>query len=340
MELTDQIFGEDLKELTKIKRKISNWQEKGKEVKTLENEKDRIASNLSDQFRKLCENGDYQLNGTFVADLLDVTESYLFLKLKDKLDFIKPPREAFQWIDDDLYLIKNDLTEFYVVMSRGVVLKEEEQKIYDYLKWKKHELKYLKRKKVFVSKDSVIRFLKETVDVEIENKKVVVSKSSLTDEYSTKAMNKLITEFKATLIDDENDDKVVSYTKLSDEVIEQILERKLRIYSAKSIKYRFVQDDLSIGDTVHDTQLYRYLENKATYSKLIIKSTVANLKKKAKNQSLVRYLMDVEAESQSFNQGDEDNLIVFSVPVKYYYEEIADDFIKFVNGVEDEKADN
>lgn len=344
MELTNQFFGEDLKELTKIKKKINNWKEKGKDVTAFENEKNRIASRMSDKFREMYE-GDYCLTGSDVASLLDVTESYLFLKLKDKLDFVKPLRESFQWIDEDIYLIEEDLCKFYVYMSNGNVLKQEDQKIYDHLKLKKKELKYLKRKKVFVSKDSVIRFLKEVVDVEIHNEKVVVSKSSLTDEYSTKAMNKLIVEFKSTLMDDsdENDDKMVSYTKLSDEVVEQILERKLTIYSAKSIKEYFVQDDLFIGDTVHDTQLYRYLENKATYSKLIIKSTVANLKKKAKNQSLVRYLMDVEAERQAFNQGEEDDLIVFSVPVKYFYEEIADDFINFVNAknetVKEEETD-
>lgn len=332
MELTKKYFDADLKELTKIKKKINNWKEKGKDVTAFENEKNRIASRMSDQFREMYE-GDYCLTGSDVASLLDVTESYLFLKLKDKLDFVKPPREAFEWIDEDIYLIEEDLCKFYVYMSNGNVLKEEDQKIYDHLKLKKKELKYLKRKKVFVSKDSVIRFLKEVVDVEIHNEKVVISKSSLTDEYSTKAMNKLIAEFKSALMDDcdENDDKVVSYTKLSDEVVEQILKRELKIYSANSIKECFVRDENFMGDTVHDTQFYRFLENRAAYSKLVIKSTVANLKKKAKNQSLVRYLMDVETERQVFNISDEDDLIVFSVPVKNYYEGIAQDFINFVN---------
>lgn len=332
MELTKKYFDADLKELTKITKKINNWKEKGKDVTAFENEKNRIASRMSDQFREMYE-ADYCLTGSDVASLLDVTESYLFLKLKDKLDFVKPPRQAFEWIDDDLYLIKNDLIEFYVVMSRGVILNEEQQKIYDYLKYTKKELNALKRKKVFVSKESVVRFLKEIVDVEIENEKVVVSKSSLNDKYSTKAMNKLIAEFKSTIIDDcdENDDKVVSYTKLSDEVVEQILKRELKIYSANSIKECFVRDENFMGDTVHDTQFYRFLENRAAYSKLVIKSTVANLKKKAKNQSLVRYLMDVETERQVFNISDEDVLIVFSVPVKNYYEGIAQDFINFVN---------
>ena len=332
MELTNQFFGNDLKELDKVKKKIASWEEKEKDVTAFENERKHIASRMSDQFRKMYED-DYCLTGSEVANLLDVTESYLFLKLKDKLDFIKPPRESFQWIDDDLYLIKNDLTEFFVVMTRGTVLNEDKQKIYDYLKWKKKGLNYLKRKKVFVSKESVIRFLKETVDVEIENEQVVVAKNNLNNEYSTKAMNKLIAEFKSTIIDDcdENGDKVVSYTKLSDEVVEQILEKKLRIYSANSIKECFVRDENFMGDTVHDTQFYRYLESKAAYSKLVIKSTVANLKKKAKNQSLVRYLMNIETERAVFNLDNDDDLIVFSVPAQDYYEGIAQDFIDFVN---------
>lgn len=332
MELTKKYFEDDLKELTKIKKKINNWKLKGKDVKAFESERNRITLRISNQFRQMYDS-DYCLTGSDVASLLDVTESYLFLKLKDKLDFIKPPREAFGWIDDDLYLIKNDLAEFYIIMSRKIMLNEDQQKMYDHLKFMKKELKALKRKKVFVSKESVVRFLKETVDVEIENEQVVVAKSNLNNEYSTKAMNKLIAEFKSTIIDDcdENGDKVVSYTKLSDEVVEQILEKKLRIYSANSIKECFVRDENFMGDTVHDTQFYRYLESKAAYSKLVIKSTVANLKKKAKNQSLVRYLMNIETESAVFNIDDDADLIVFSVPSKDYYEGIAQDFINFVN---------
>ena len=334
MELTKQYFEDDLKELAKIKKKINNWKEKGRDVRTFENARDSIVARMSKQFRKMYES-DYCLTGSDVASLLDVTDSYLFLKLKDKLDFIKPPREAFRWIDDDLRLVKNDLNEFYIVISRGILLDKEEQKDYDYLKHMKKELNALKRKKVFVSKASVVRFLKEIVDVEIENQQVVVKKSDLNAEYSAKALSKFIAEFKSTISDNcgENADKVVGYKKLSDEVVEQILSHKLRIYSAKSIKEYFVRDEYFKGDTVHDTQLYRYLDNKASYSKLVVKSTVPGLKKKAKNQSLIRYLLNVDVERKLFNKINEEvDLVVFSVAAKDYYEGIAKDFISFVNG--------
>lgn len=330
MDLTKHFFEADSKQLTNINKKISDLKEKEEAVEIFEYERDGIVSRMSEKFRQMYE-GDYCMTGSDVAILFDVTESYLFLKLKDKLDFIKPPREAFQWIDDDLDLIRNDLFEFYLAMSRGFRLNKEQQKIYDYLKRMTKDLKSLKRKKVFVSKESVIRFLKEIVDVEIENQQVVIKKSDLNAEYSAKAMGKLITEFKKTISD--NADKNVGYTKLSDKVIEQILKRELQIYSAKSIKERFVQCDNFNPYIVHDTQLYRYLDNKASYSKLVIKSTVDNLRKNAKNQSLVRYLLNVDVESQIFNKiNDEAELVVFSVAAKDYYEGIAKDFINFVNG--------
>lgn len=330
MDLTKHFFEADSKQLTNINKKISDLKEKEEAVEIFEYERDGIVSRMSEKFRQMYE-GDYCMTGSDVAILFDVTESYLFLKLKDKLDFIKPPREAFQWIDDDLELIRSDLFEFYLAMSRGFRLNKEQQKIYDYLKRMTKDLKSLKRKKVFVSKESVIRFLKEIVDVEIENQQVVIKKSDLNAEYSAKAMGKLITEFKKTISD--NADKNVSYTKLSDKVIEQILKRELQIYSAKSIKERFVRCDNFNPYIVHDTQLYRYLDNKASYSKLVIKSTVDNLKKNAKNQSLVRYLLNVDVESQIFNKiNDEAELVVFSVAAKDYYEGIAKDFINFVNG--------
>lgn len=332
MELTTHFFKEQLKELNKINRKIAKFQSENRDIKGLMEQIHSIDLKMSGIFEDLYHS-DYCLTGSDVAQMLDVTEYYLFLKLKDKLDFITPPRGAFVWVDREIDLANRELIRFQVETEREIPLSKENQKYKNELQKRLEFVRGLKRKKVFVSKSSLINFLKVHVQVELKSMQVVVGKDELNAKFSTKAINHLIEEFKKQVTHDiEPDTNSISYTTtLSDDVIEQILKGELSIYSAKSIKDRFIE---VTGSTVHNTQFYRFLDTKGAYSKLLIQSVVPNLKKKDKQQSLVRYLLDIEPQAELFKS---DDLIVFSIESQYYYEEIRDDFIDFVNSTIEKK---
>lgn len=352
MDFTKRVFSKDIEKLGNLNQELdevsvalnqlpesdtSAIEFHLKEIDRIENLIAIVKREIEDKFKKYFEKG-YRISGYEAAKMLDVTESYLFLKLKDKINYIKPPRVAFEYFKRELARreVEVELIERHAKKANRNLTEEELKRINELNK----EMKYLEGlylKKVFIEENSLRKFLKEYAIIEIQRVQIVINQSELDHEINSRISNRIVKEV-VKFYDDKaaerkkDDDAVrVLHSKLTDEVIEDLLNREITFYSPKSIKSMIENKNINeLNSTVHDTQLYRFLDRKSEYTKVNIVSTIKQGKSKQK-QSAIRYLLDIEIQAEMFVKAQNENYIIFSIPVSEYSEDIKEEVIDLIN---------
>lgn len=352
MDFTERVFSKDLEKISKLNQELdevsttldqlpesytSAIEIHLKEIDRLQNLIAMVEREIENKFKKYFEKG-FQISGYEVAKMLDVTESYLFLKLKDKINYIKPPRVAFEYFKRKIAKreAEIDVTKMHTEKENRPLTDEELERIAEL----KKEVEYfegLYLKKVFIEEDSLRKFLKEYAVVEVQRAQIVINQSELEHEINSRISNRIVKEVVKLYHDraaerKKDDDAVrVLHSNLTDEVIEDLLSRKITFYSPKSIKSLIEKNNINeLNSTVHDTQLYRFLDKKCEYTKVNITSTIKASKSKQK-QSAIRYLLDIEIQAEMFVKAQDENYIIFSIPVSEYNEDIKQEVIDLIN---------
>lgn len=355
MDLTNKVFSRDVNKLAKHKEKLEETlrlfdeldeSDQGsidtytKEIIKLQDTIQKTEKVIMNKFKEYFENG-FSISGYEVAKMLDVTESYLFLRLKDKIDYIKPPRVAFEYFEKEIDYRQYRIDS--IMQSAGKAereLTEAEEERVERFKQKIEHLKALNRKKVFIDQHSLREFLKEYAIVDVQRVQIVINESELEHEINSRVSNRIIKEVvkfyedraeaKKKAKEQENPIKEF-HVKLTDEVIQQLLNREITFYSPRSMKDLITKKNINeLNSTVHNTQLYRFLEKKGEYTKVDIRSTVKNGRKK-QNQSAIRYLLDIEIQAEMFIKAQDEDFIIFSIPVSEYHEGIKEEVIDMID---------
>lgn len=356
MDFTDKLFKKDSQLLEKYEQQLSEFldanadidkendyvmEKFNKELSLIEDSIAKVKNRLIKTFEKCFKEG-FELSGQDCARMLDVTESYLFLKLKDKIDYIKPPRAVTDFFKAEIRSIEKQIEdlEFKIRRQEREPSKIELEKVKNW----DHQIqrfKFLSYKKVFINKNSVREFLKAHGIVMVQRVQVVINQNELEHEINSRIATRVLKQLsnhyelkakerKKSIKNDEVDSSLKE-TKLTDEVIEKLLDRKMRLYSPRSIKEVFVKENLrQLDATVHDAQLYRFLDNKSEYTKINITSTL-NKEEGQQKQSAIRYLLELEIQLELFIKDQEQQCIVFSVPVGEYHDGIKDEAIDLIN---------
>lgn len=355
MDLTNKVFSRDVNKLAKHKEKLEETlrlfdeldeSDQGlidtytKEIIKLQDTIQKTEKAIMNKFKEYFGNG-FNISGYEVAKMLDVTESYLFLRLKDKIDYIKPPRVAFEYFQKEIgyrqYMI--DSMERSACEEDRELTEAEKERIEKFNK-KIQYLKALNRKKVFIDQNSLREFLKEYAIVDVQRAQIVINQSELEHEINSRVSNRVVKEFVKFYEDRAEERKKVKeqenlnkefHVELTDEVIEQLLNREITFYSPATIKDLITKKNINeLNSTVHNTQLYRFLDKKSEYTKVNITSTINNEGKK-QNQSAIRYLLDIEIQAEMFMRAQDEDCIIFSIPVSEYCEEIKQEVIDLID---------
>ena len=352
MDFTKKIFSRDVNKLAKYREKIkevelsfNELQESDKtqidihtnEIINLQDSIKKVEKRIINNFKKYFESG-FDISGYEVAKMLDVTEFYLFLKLKDKLDFITPPRIAMDYFRNEIMDRESEVRsiEFAAKLNNKKLAKNEIMHI-DKLKSEVAHFRALTYKKVFIDQNSLREFLKEYAIVELQRAQIVINESELEHEINSRVAKRVITrltseyEAKAAARKRTEGSLQVLHSKLTDEVVEQLLSREINFYSPGSIKDLIEKVNINeLNSTVHNTQLYRFLEQKAEHTKVNITSKIKE-GRKTKNQSVIRYLLDIELQAEMYVKAQDEAHIIFSIPISEYTPSVKDEAIDLIN---------
>lgn len=355
MDLTNKVFLRDVNKLAENREKLQEtlrlFDELDesdlvsidiytKEIIKLEDTIQKTEKAIMNNFKSYFENG-FNISGYEVAKMLDVTESYLFLRLKDKIDYIKPPRVAFGYFQKEI-----DYRQYRIDSIKQSARKEErelteaEMERIGRINKKIDYLKALNRKKVFIDQHSLRQFLKEYAIVDVQRVQIVINESELEHPINSRVSNRIVKEV-VKFYEDRAEERKKSkeqenptqefHVQLTDEVIEKLLNREITFYSPRSMKDLITKKNINeLNSTVHNTQLYRFLDKKGEYTKVDICSTIKTGRKK-QNQSAIRYLLDIEIQAEMFIKAQDEDYIIFSIPVSEYDEEIKQEVIDMID---------
>lgn len=246
----------------------------------------------------------FNLTGYECAKTLDITERYLFDKLKTSFDYVVADKGATKCFN------LNYLHKYYSVYATEIneLAEKYGSNIDEYLK-------FLGRRKVFINRESYKDYLR--TDLKLVQERV---RFSLPLEEIPKNLTLGEIYF---IIDNSPTIKEYDYSAaLSDETLDGIIDGDIKLYSPKQLKH-YVQVN---GKTVYDTQLYRWLNRRAGVSKLHLTTT-------SDERPVVRYVFNID-EFKYFNTPG-----MFSVDARCYYDGYESDLLDRLNIFSSQKED-
>lgn len=210
---------------------------------------------------------DFNLTGNEINDTFDIKEYYVFSKLKDNFDYMVAPNG-----------FSDSIRVLYNLLEDNTLKECVEEKVLEALSpIKKEELLSYTRNKIFISRNSFKEYLYK--DFIISERKIIFEYG--VDYYFPGVDISYVREVVKNMEDVKD-----SYSD-REKIIDDLINRRCKLYSPASIRNK-LSDSIDNDKKIYDTQLYRWLDNRANMVKFELK-TISDEK------PVIRYLVDIES---------------------------------------------
>lgn len=291
MDLTDKYFSELLSK---------------KESCSTKDELSAFYSKLNDTMEDLFFKHQFSITGTEICSMLDITEYYFFLNLKDKVDYIVAPKKSTQFF--------NSIASKLKLKYSHTEDDEKKAMLYnDFLKYKA-----LVRKKVFINRTSLFKFLMNELKIEYWNIQIILKENEYSSELKKSEIDKIVSEYKQKFLS-----PPTTNIEITESIANDILEGNIKLLSGKHIKHLIsTKYDNPYQRTIHNVQLYRFLKNEVNAIQFTM--LIANEK------PIVRYAINEESLIH-FNSYNEKGSYIFSIPSCYDPVKVKEDILQLLN---------